>query len=101
VIIVPGKVGNNWYPTADVSHAVRPTECIRYRTKGNRKTVLGLRWLPAGHPPRRPVFDPGSVYVGFVVDKVTLGQGFSPEYFGFPSVSFIPPVLHYLEKDKK
>jgi hypothetical protein len=24
---------------------------------------------------------------------------FSPEYFGFPS--FIPPVLHYKEKQKK
>jgi hypothetical protein len=34
------------------------------------------------------VFDPGSVYVGFVVDKVALGQGF-PEYFGLPqSISF-------------
>jgi formylmethanofuran dehydrogenase subunit D len=37
---------------------------------------------------RRHVFDPGSVYVGFVVDKMTLGQGF-PEYFGLPqSISF-------------
>jgi hypothetical protein len=34
------------------------------------------------------VFDPGSVYVGFVVDKVALGQGF-PEYFGLlQSISF-------------
>jgi hypothetical protein len=34
------------------------------------------------------VFDPGSVYVGFVVDKVALGQGF-PEYFGLPqAISF-------------
>jgi hypothetical protein len=34
------------------------------------------------------VFDPGSVYVGFVVDKVALGQGFSV-YFGLPqSISF-------------
>jgi hypothetical protein len=38
--------------------------------------------------PRRPGFDPGSVHVGFVVDKVTLGQVF-PEYFGFLlSISF-------------
>jgi hypothetical protein len=37
---------------------------------------------------RRPVFDPRSVYVGFVVNKVALGQGF-PEYFGLPqSISF-------------
>jgi hypothetical protein len=34
------------------------------------------------------VFDPGSVHVGFVVDKVALGQGF-PEYFFLPrSISF-------------
>jgi hypothetical protein len=37
---------------------------------------------------RRNVFDVGSVHVGFVVDKVTLGQGF-PEYFGLTqSISF-------------
>jgi hypothetical protein len=37
---------------------------------------------------RRHVFDPGSVYVGFVVDKVAFGQGFL-EYFGLPkSISF-------------
>jgi hypothetical protein len=24
-----------------------------------------------------------------------------PEYFGFPPVNFIPPVLHYTEKRKK
>jgi hypothetical protein len=29
-------------------------------------------------------FDPGSVHVGFVVDKVSLGQAPPPEYFGFP-----------------
>jgi hypothetical protein len=35
-----------------------------------------------------PGFDPGSVHVGFVVDKVALGQVL-PQYFGFPlSVSF-------------
>jgi hypothetical protein len=39
-----------------------------------------LRW--------RHVFDPRSVHVGIVVDKVALGQGF-PEYFGLTqSVSF-------------
>jgi hypothetical protein len=44
-------------------------------------------------------FDPGSVHVGFVVDKVTLGQVFPP-VLRFPSVSLIPPMLHYLEKWK-
>jgi hypothetical protein len=31
--------------------------------------------------------------VGFVVDKVALGQVFS-EYFGFPCKNIIPPLLH-------
>jgi hypothetical protein len=39
--------------------------------------------LVAGFPPRRPGFEPRSSRVGFVVDKVALGQVFS-EYFGFP-----------------
>jgi hypothetical protein len=45
-----------------------------------------LKQLVAGFPPRRPEFDPGSGQVGFVVDKVALGQVFS-EYFGFPCPS--------------
>ena len=59
--------------------------------------VLWLRRLVAGLPPRRPGFDPGSVHVGFVVDKVALGQVF-PRVLRFSPVSFIPLVLHYLEK---
>jgi hypothetical protein len=47
-----------------------------------------LRELVARLLRRAHVFDNGSVYVGFVVDKVALGQGF-PEYFGLPqSISF-------------
>jgi hypothetical protein len=38
--------------------------------------------------------------VGFVVDKVALGQVF-PRILRFSSVSFIPPVLHYKEERKK
>jgi hypothetical protein len=38
--------------------------------------------------------------VGFVVDKVALGQVF-PRVLRFFPVNFIPPVLHYLEKRKK
>jgi hypothetical protein len=34
------------------------------------------RWLPTA---RRPGFDPGSGQVGFVVDRVALGQVFSRE----------------------
>jgi hypothetical protein len=40
--------------------------------------VPWLRRLVAGLSPRRFGFDPGSVHVGFVVDKVALGQVFSP-----------------------
>jgi hypothetical protein len=47
------------------------------------KVVPQLRQLVAGFPPRRPAFEPGSGHVGFVVDKVELGQVLS-EYFGFP-----------------
>jgi hypothetical protein len=46
-------------------------------------------------------FYPGSVHVGFVVDKVALGQVFSPEYFGFPlSISFHRCSIK-MEKQKK
>jgi hypothetical protein len=42
-------------------------------------------------------FDPGSVHVGFVVDKVALGQVFH-RVLRFSPVNFILTVLHYLEK---
>jgi hypothetical protein len=61
--------------------------------------VPWLRRLVAGLPPRRPGFDPGSVHVGFVVDKVALGQVF-PRVLRFSPVDFIPPVLHYKENEK-
>jgi hypothetical protein len=38
--------------------------------------------------------------VGFVVDKVALGQVF-PGVLRFSLVNFIPRVLHYKEKGKK
>jgi hypothetical protein len=61
------------------------------------QTIMGLaapqlKRLVAGFPPRRPGFNPGSGQVGFVVDKVALGQVFS-EYFGFPCHSF-HQILH-------
>jgi hypothetical protein len=43
---------------------------------------------------------PGSVHVGFVLDKVALGQVF-PRVLWFSPVSFIPPLLHYLEKTEE
>jgi hypothetical protein len=52
------------------------------------QAVPWLRQLVTGLSPRRPGFNPGSVHVGFVVDKVALGQGF-PQVLQFPlSISF-------------
>jgi hypothetical protein len=47
----------------------------------------------AGLSPRRTLFDPRKVNVGFKVDKVALEQGFLP-VFEFCPVSFIPMTLH-------
>jgi hypothetical protein len=44
-------------------------------------------------PPRRPGFDTRSDHVGFVVDKVALGQLFS-EYFDFPCQFSFHQMLH-------
>jgi hypothetical protein len=44
--------------------------------------VSQFRRLVAGFPQRRPVFEPKSGHVGFVGDKVALGQVCS-EYFEF------------------
>jgi hypothetical protein len=49
--------------------------------------------LVAGFPPRRPGFDLSSGHVGFVVDKVTLGQVLS-EYFDFPCQFSFHRLLH-------
>jgi hypothetical protein len=47
-----------------------------------------LRRFAAGLPPRMAGFDPGSVHVGFVVDKVALGQVF------YQSTSVLPCEYH-------
>jgi hypothetical protein len=52
--------------------------------------VPWLRRLVTGLLPRRPGFAPGSVYMGFVVDEVALGQAFLPALWVFP-VSITPP----------
>jgi hypothetical protein len=54
-----------------------------------REAVPWLRLLVADLSPRRAGFDPGSVHVGFVVNKVGLGQVFSP------SISVFPCQFHY------
>jgi hypothetical protein len=58
------------------------------------KAAPYLKRLVAGLPPRRTGFEPGSGQVGFVVDKVALGQVFS-EYFGFPCQSSFHQILHH------
>jgi hypothetical protein len=63
-----------------------PTRTPVYTATVATMAVPWLWRLAAGLPPRSPGFDPGSVDVGFVVDKVALGQVF-PEYFPL-SVSF-------------
>jgi hypothetical protein len=63
----------------------------------NHVAVPWLRLLVADHTPRRAGFDHRSVPVGFVVDKVILGQGF-PRLLRFCPANFIPPVLQYTEK---
>jgi hypothetical protein len=49
-----------------------------------RKAAPWLRRLVAGLSPWRPGFDPGSLHVGFVVEKVALGQVFPPSTSVFP-----------------
>jgi hypothetical protein len=55
------------------------------KTLNLHKQVFVVHW--------RPGFEPGSGHVGFVVDKVALGQVF-PEYFGFPCQFSFHQLLH-------
>jgi hypothetical protein len=48
----------------------------------------------AGFPPRRPVFVLGSGQVGFVVDKLALGQFFT-KCFGFLCQSLFHQIPHF------
>jgi hypothetical protein len=68
------------------------TSSCRYQQS---RAVPWLRWLGSGLSPRRPGFASGSIYVGFVVDKVTLAQGFL-RILRFSPVSIIPPPLSKL-----
>jgi hypothetical protein len=64
-------------------------------TKVNVLAVQWLRQLVAGLLPRRPGFALASVHVGFVVDKVALGQVFL-RVLRFSPVSIILPELSIL-----
>jgi hypothetical protein len=61
----------------------------------NYRAVPWLRSLVAGLPPRKPGFATGSIHVGFVVDKVALGQVFL-RVIRFSPVNIIPPSLSKL-----
>jgi hypothetical protein len=86
----PGSVrrGTPYSGTLGCIHTAKQWHFLR------RWAVPWLRRLAADLPTRRPRFDPGSVHVGFVVDKVALGQVFL-RVLWFSPVNFIPPVLHY------
>jgi hypothetical protein len=66
---------------------------------GSKWLSSWLRRLVAGFSPRRPGFDPGSVRVGLVVDKVAL-YGFSPSTSVFPC-QFHSTGVPLLGKTKK
>jgi hypothetical protein len=63
------------------------------KLSGDSRTVLYLRRLVAGFKPRRPGFETRSGQVGFVVNKVALGQ-VCCEYFGFPCQYSFHRLLH-------
>jgi hypothetical protein len=54
--------------------------------------VVWLRQLVADLSTWRPGFEPGSVHMGFVVDKVALGQIFL-RVLRHPPVNIVPPWL--------
>jgi hypothetical protein len=58
------------------------------------KAAPWLRQLVAGLSPWRPRFAPGSVHVGFVVDKMAFGQVFSPSSSVFPYQYHYTMALH-------
>jgi hypothetical protein len=60
-----------------------------------RLVVPWLKQLVTGFSPQKPGFKPGSVHVGFVVEKVALGQVFL-QVLWFSPVSIIPPLLSKL-----
>jgi hypothetical protein len=59
------------------------------------RVVLWLKLLFAGLSPLRPGFVPGSIHVGFVVDKVALGQAYLWVLHFPQSVSFHHPPYSY------
>jgi hypothetical protein len=73
-----GPVAKNALQFYFLLYINRPLHMFRFMQKPSSGgwAVPWLRRLVAGLSPRRPGFDPGSVHVRFVVDKVALGQVF-------------------------
>jgi hypothetical protein len=67
--------------------------------KDTAQAVPRFRRLVAGLPPRMPGFDPGSVHVASVVEKVALGQVFPPSTSVFHT-QFHSTAAPLLEKMK-
>jgi hypothetical protein len=79
----------------------------QYRTNCPEKSLQNINFFKCPHPYTeehyisashslwRPGFTPGSVHVGFVVDKVALGQAFFT-VLQFSPVNIIPPWLSIL-----
>jgi hypothetical protein len=65
----------------------------RVRTNFHDLVASEFRQLVTGFPPWWPGFEPGSGHVGFVVDKVALGQVFS-KYCAFPCQASFHQLLH-------
>jgi hypothetical protein len=84
----------NCMQTRLVTHQTRyPTGRLCISCK--RLTMFQLRSSVADLSSRRPGFAPGSIHVGFVVDKVALGQVLLRD-LRFSPVNIIPPSLSKL-----
>jgi hypothetical protein len=70
----------------DHSHAFSYGDNVTSMMEGHAIAQAVSHW-------RRPRFEPGSGHVGFVVEKVALGQVFS-QYFGFPCQFSFRQLLH-------
>ena len=68
------------YRNQHVNINMSTSTCQHVNIKGQTLAVPWLRRLVAGLLPRSPGFDAGSVHVGFVVNRVALGQVFHCQF---------------------
>jgi hypothetical protein len=84
-----GRAELDWTPR--VAETVRRSTAL---SQIGKVTVLAGRAIAQAVSRWRPGFESGSGLMGFLVDKVALGQVFS-EYFGFPCQSSFHQILHH------